>query len=193
MGNSGVLVKIKRRTLFLGILLILSTLSTSCYGQITARVVDADTGDPIEGAVIMVEWTKTKGIGLTHTESYKVVEVLSDKEGKAEISGVDAFFVDLARVAVYKKGYVLWSNNNVFKGSRTLTTFEWKDNYTFKLNRFKPEYSYIDHGLFIDSAISAGFGDKKLIYEATEWEGKKASKERDMLRRKQRRSNNEQD
>jgi hypothetical protein len=175
---------VEKRILKLQILMLLSMFLQSCYSPITGKVVDAESGDPIEGAVIMIEWTKTKGIGLTHTESYKVVEVLTDKEGKVMIPGVDSVFANLARVAVYKKGYVLWSNNNVFKGSRQLTNFEWKNNYTFELNRFKPEYSYIDHTSFISRAISAGFGNKKKIMEAYRWERKKASEERSKARHK---------
>ncbi len=158
--------------------LLICILLASCYGPIKGQVIDAETGEPIEGAVIMVEWTKTEGFGLTHTESYKVVEVLTDKNGMAEIDGVDAIFVDLVRVAVYKKGYVLWSNNNVFKGSRTLTSFEWKDSYVFKLNRFKPEYSYNEHTMFIHSAIGSGLGKKIVIEEAYSWEEDKAFEER---------------
>lgn len=184
MGNPGVLKNKKKLTRLSYLLLMLCILLTSCYGPITGRVIDAETGEPIEGAVIMVEWTKTKGIGLSHTESYKVIEVLTDKDGNAEMEGVDAFFVDLVRVAVYKKGYVLWSNNNVFKGSRTLTSFEWKNNYIFKLNRFKPEYSYIDHTSFISSAIGSGLSEKKMIEEASYWEDLESSKERDKRRKK---------
>ncbi|HDH05384.1 MAG TPA: carboxypeptidase regulatory-like domain-containing protein [Nitrospirae bacterium] len=171
---------------FPGALLMLSILLlTSCNGTITVKVVDEETGEPIEGAVVMVEWTITKGIGLTHTDSYKVVEVVTDKEGKAEMSGVYNPFADLSSVAVYKKGYVLWSNNDVFKGSRMLTNFEWKNNYTFKLNRFKPEYSYIEHTSFISRSTGTAHGDKKLLDEAYYWEELEASKERDKRRRQQ--------
>ena len=37
-------------------------MTTSCDGEITGIVVDAETGQPIEGAVILVEWIKTKGV-----------------------------------------------------------------------------------------------------------------------------------
>jgi hypothetical protein len=48
----------------------------------TGTVQDAETGAPIEGAVVFVEWTKTKGLpGLTSTKVYKIVEVETDKDG----------------------------------------------------------------------------------------------------------------
>jgi len=158
-------------------------LSTGCYREITGTVVDAETGKPIEGAVILVEWTKTKGFGLTHTESYKVVEVLTDKEGKATISGTFSPFVNPPYVTVYKKNYVAWSSRIIFPDRINRTDFKWKNNYVFRLEHFKAEYSYIEHTSFIRSAIASGRGDKKVIYEAFGWERKKASKERDTRRR----------
>ena len=63
----------------LAILLVLMV--TSCNAEITGTVVDAETGQPIEGAVVLVEWTMTKGVpGMSHTESYKIVEEITDKE-----------------------------------------------------------------------------------------------------------------
>ena len=42
----------------------------SCSAEITGTVVDAETGKPIEGAVILVEWTMTKGVpGMSHTKA----------------------------------------------------------------------------------------------------------------------------
>lgn len=172
---------------FSGVLLMLSMFLLSCYADIIGIVVDDETGEPIEGAVIMAEWTKTKGLGLTYTKSYRVVEVVTDKEGSTKISGIPAFdslspFIDLGSVAVYKKGYVLWSNNHTFPGTKHHTDFKWRNNYVFRLERFKPEYSYLKHTSFIGRAISSGLGDKKLLSEASYWENLEASKERDKRR-----------
>ncbi len=179
-------VEILKKIKLMLLLIFFGFLSSGCYADITGIVVDAETGKPIEGAIIMVEWTKTTGLGLTSTKSYKVVEVVTDKEGKAEIEGLYNLSpgVDLRSVAVYKKGYVAWSHNDVFAGSRYLTGFDWKNNYIFKLARFKPEYSYIDHTSFIRRAIGTAHGKKKLIREASYWENLEASKERDKRIRK---------
>ncbi|MGB5218300.1 MAG: carboxypeptidase-like regulatory domain-containing protein, partial [Smithella sp.] len=149
-------------------------------------VVDAENGQPIEGAVILVEWTKVKGLpGMTHTESYKVVEVVTDKEGKAVIEGVAAYFVSMPRVTVYKKGYVAWNNEYVFPDWKKRTDFKWKNNYVFKLEKFKPEYSYIKHTRFISSVILVGAFEKKvLMYKAMRWEELKASEERNVQQNK---------
>lgn len=118
---------------------------TGCYAEITGTVVDAETGKPIEGAVVLVEWTKTHGFGHTYTESYKVVEAITDKDGKATIAGTFSPTVNVPHVTVYKKGYVAWNNEMIFPDYKKRTDFKWKNGYVFRLERFKPEYTYDMH------------------------------------------------
>ena len=177
----------KLKQIFLAILFLFIT--TGCEGEITGIVVDAETGQPIEGAVILVEWTQAKGLpGMSYTESYKVVELVTDKEGKASIEGVSSPFVSAPRVSIYKKGYVAWNNEFIFPDWEKRTDFKWENNYVFKLEKFKPEYSYIKHTGFIGSATldNIAFERKKLMNDATDWEHKKASEERDEARKKKR-------
>jgi len=170
----------KLRQIFIGIIFLLFLGATGCESEITGIVVDAETGQPIEGAVILVEWTKQHGFGLTYTESYKVVEVVTDKEGKASIEGVSSPFVSAPRVTIYKKGYVAWNNEFIFPDWKKRTDFKWGNNYVFKLEKFKPEYSYDKHTFFIHRAILFGTaGEKKqLIQKAYDWEDYKALEER---------------
>ncbi len=58
--------------------------TSGCYLPTTGTVVDAESGAPIEGAVLLVEWTKTNvgGGADPYTTSYKVAEAVSDKDGK---------------------------------------------------------------------------------------------------------------
>lgn len=174
----------KLRQIFLAIMLLF--VMAGCDKTITGIVVDAENGQPIEGAVILVEWTKVKGLpGMTHTESYKVVEVVTNKEGKASIEGVAAYFVSMPRVTVYKKGYIAWNNQYIFPDWKRRTDFKWENNYVFRLEKFKPEYSYIKHTGFLSSVILVGaFERKKLMNNATDWEHQKASEERDDSRKK---------
>ena len=168
----------KLRHIFLAILFLLLFVATGCEGEITGIVVDAETGQPIEGAVILVEWTKVEGIiGMTHTESYKVVEVVTDKEGKASIEGVSSYFVSMPRVTVYKKGYVAWNNEFIFPDWKKRTDFKWENNYIFKLEKFKPEYSYDKHISFIRASMGMTLDQKKIMYKAIRWEDLKASEE----------------
>ena len=162
----------------LGIGMLMMT--PGCYAEMTGTVVDAETGAPIEGAVVLVEWTVTKGMpGMTVTESYKVIEALTDKEGRVYISGVFNPSVNPPHVTVYKAGYVAWNNDYIFPSYKKRTDFKWQNDFVFKLEKFKSEYSYIDHWGFIIDAIHVGAMEKKkLIRDASKWEEDKASEER---------------
>ena len=168
----------------LALLLVISLIAIAgCYKGITGTVVDAETGRPIEGAVVLVEWTKAKGLGLTYTESYKVAEVISDKDGKFTLPGCYNPFVNEPNMTIYKKEYVAWSSRWIYPGMKNRTDFKWGDNI-FKLEHFKSDYSYIDHTSYLHRSINLGFGDKKLIAASFYWEELEASKERDRRRHK---------
>lgn len=157
--------------------LVVLFLTAGCYATITGKVIDAETGVPIEGAVVLVEWTKTKGFGLTYTQSYQVIEVVTDRDGRATISGVFNPLVNPPHVTIYKKGYVAWNNEYIFPDYKKRDDFKWQNEYVFKLEKFKPEYSYDAHTFFIHSAIGLGQGEKMMLKDI-EWEEGKAFDER---------------
>lgn len=134
-------------------IIIAASLISGCYAGITGRVIDAETQQPIEGAVVLVEWSKTRGFGHTYTYSYKVVEALSDKEGTVKIEGCYSPFVHKPSVTVYKKGYVAWNDESIFPDLEQRTDFAW-GNYIFRLEKFSDAYSYVKHQSFVTSSIS---------------------------------------
>jgi hypothetical protein len=157
---------------------VMVLLASSCYAEMSWTVVDAETGMPIEGAVVLVEWTITKGLpGLTNTESYEVKEALTDKEGKVRISGVLNPFAK-PHVTIYKKGYVAWNSEFIFPDFKKRKDFRWATGNLFSLEKYKPQYKFTAHIKFIHSAIRLGLGDKHLIIKAIDWEENKASEER---------------
>lgn len=161
------------------LIILIIFLTSGCYATITGTVVDAETGEPIEGAVVLVEWTKTKGLGLTYTESYKVVEVITDKEGKVTISGVLSPLVDPPTVTVYKKGYVAWNNKFIFPDYQHRKDFKYKDSISIKMDRFKEGFSHNEHISFIETAINStlAYEKKGKIRKAFDWETDLARKE----------------
>lgn len=165
--------------------LFLSVSITGCYASMSGTVVDAETGKPIEGAVVLVEWTYTSGkwMGLRSTSSYKVVETITDKEGKFKVSDVLNPFVDPPHVTIYKKGYVAWNNEYIFPDYKKREDFQWRSGYVFRLEHFKPEYKYANHTFFIHTAIRLGLGEKKLIINAIDWEESKAFEERQKIKK----------
>ena len=156
-----------------------------CYATITGTVVDSETGESIEGAVVLVEWTKTHGFGLTYTESYKVIEAVTDKEGKVIVSGVFNPTVNPPHVTVYKKGYVAWNNEFIFPNYEKRKDFKWTNDLTIQMVRFdENKYTYNDHVMFIHGSINYGLpgSEKKLMEEVISWEQLKALEERQKVK-----------
>ncbi len=142
-------------------LLLILTVS-GCYPEITGTVLDAETGVPIEGAIVFVQWSKTKGLpGLTSTKVYKIVEVETDKEGKFTISGTLSPFVDPPRAVVYKRGYVAWRNDFIFPGWKKRADFKYQNDIVIKLEKFKEGFSYKEHISFIGHGIDYSMSDPK--------------------------------
>jgi len=162
-------------------------INTGCYAEITGKVIDAETGLPIEGAIVLVEWTVTKGLpGMTYHESYKVAEIVTDNEGKVTISGVSNLLINPPDVTVYKNGYVAWNSNFIFPGYKKRADFKWQNGAVFKLEKFKAQYSFIEHQSFIGEAAHIGLSpDKKQLFLRVYNEG-----ERDkVIKERQRRTN----
>jgi hypothetical protein len=148
------------------ILLLILLPTVACTGPISAKaitgkIVDAETGKPIAGAILLVEWMKVHGFGSTYHTSEKVVEIFSDKDGIVKIPGYNDSSVENPSITVYKPGYVAWSNQWIFPSDINRTDFEWKNGYVFRLEKFKEGYSYIEHGSFVDLCINIGFPANK--------------------------------
>jgi len=171
------------------LLLVLTILSfiTGCYSPLKGKIVDAETGKPIEGAVAMAEWTRTKGFGNTYTVSAKVSEAVSDKEGNFELDGCYSLFVDKPSLTIYKNGYVAWNSEYIFPDWKKRDGFEWKSELVTRMEKFAISYSYTDHQIFIYSSImdNLGLDDKKIfISRYYEYEISKVIVERDINERK---------
>ena len=123
---------------------------SGCHASMTGKVIDAETGKPIEGAILLVEWTKAKGmIGLTYTVSAKVAEVFSDKDGNVTVPSYFNPFAGGPDITIYKPGYVAWNNHWIFPDRRNRADFEWNDGYIFRLEQFREGFSYVKHHSFV--------------------------------------------
>lgn len=149
------------------------------------KVVDAVTKQPVEGAVILAEWTESReSEGRRYSDTCKVTEVITDKEGNAVIEELvnrpQGTVVSSPRITVYKKGYVAWHSEYIFPVRKKRTDFKWGTDSVVKLEKFKPGYSYDDHLAFIQEAHNFGISSckKQLIKKAYEWEEHKAREER---------------
>ena len=141
--------------------LILSFLLGGCATPTTFRVLDAKTKQPIEGAVALAEWTAVGGFpGLSHTDTVKVAEDVSDSEGKLTIPGaIGLTALRTPHIKVYNPGYVGWDSRSIYLGyyenNKTLAREKRRKDFSMKnqdifLEPWDDEkHSYISHGSFI--------------------------------------------
>jgi hypothetical protein len=134
------------KILQIGLLICTSLLSSAFYLGIKGTVVDDVTGEPIEGAVVAAQWTKTKGVpGLTYGVRVKIVEAVTDKHGIFSISGSLDPFVNPPRIVIYKGGYFAWYSRYIFQESKNREDFKWESGKEYRLERFIKGYSHSRH------------------------------------------------
>ncbi len=157
------------QTINILLIVFLFVFTSSCYPSIKGTVVDSETGNPIEGAVVLVQWTKTKGLpGMPYHEVYKIIEAETDKAGKFNISSTLNPFVDAPEIVIYKEGYVAWRNDYIFPDYRKRENFKWQNNYVYKMERFKENYSKEEHHSFMSHGIIGDSLEKTPKYFGSE-------------------------
>lgn len=142
-------------------------LLSGCYMGISGRVVDAETMQPLEGAVVLAEWLETHGFGLTSHTVYKIVETETDMNGRFSLPGAYNPMVDEPYLVIYKKGYVAWRNDDIFPGYEKRKDYDvWMHGYNYKLERYKEEYSRKKHSSFMSKGIIGSSLQKTPKFEA---------------------------
>jgi len=155
------------------------------------KVIDAETKQPVAGAVMLLEWTESKEFeGRCYSDTCKITEIVTDQEGNAAIENFFQFqkgtVISSMRITVYKKGYVAWNNDYIFPGRKKRTDFRWGVDSVIRLEKFKPGYRHEDHVAFIQEAHNFGINAsrKQLIKKAYEWEEHKAMEEKSLTEKK---------
>jgi len=114
-------IYLSRRARLLGLVgfFVLVFTGPGCAGTIQGQVLDAQTGQPIAGAVVLGVWMKVAGLpGLHHHELVGVEEVETDAEGRFILKRAKSIIhEDDESVTVYKFGYVAWNNIYMFPSS----------------------------------------------------------------------------
>ena len=138
---------------------------SGCYLPLGGRVIDAETQQPIEGAVVLVQWTTTHGFGFTYSTAYKIAETETNEKGEFTLPGAYNPFVDNPELVIYKQGYVGWRNDSVYiakqnekgkiesRAARRTDYDVWVHGYVYKLERFKEGYSRSIHYLFLSGGL----------------------------------------
>lgn len=78
-------------------------------GPYEGKIVDADTGDPIEGVVVLGVWNKeTPNVAGSSSTFYDAKETVTDKNGEFKIQGLGLkvfSFVGKMNLLIFKAGY----------------------------------------------------------------------------------------
>jgi hypothetical protein len=112
------------KTKLIVLIYFLLFLPASCYpvrfdGPYKGKVIDADTGQPIESVVVLGVWYKEYPTAAGSVSSYyDAMETVTDKNGEFEISGLGLkvmSFVAPMRIVIFKAGYenigyVMWKS-----------------------------------------------------------------------------------
>ncbi len=95
----------------------LSTYGCGMRSTIQVQVIDAETKQPVDNAAVLVYWLKPAKLFLVipwpGRDDVELKETISDKNGYFKIPsyGNDNYEYYLT---IYKKGYVCWSNREIF-------------------------------------------------------------------------------
>lgn len=134
-----------------GVLLSTFLTGTGCARTIQGQVLEAETGKPIAGAVVLGVWTKSVGLLLSHWELLGVREAETDAEGRFVLEQLGGMFVE-EEITVYKFGYIAWSSEYIFP-SKNVHKREVPPE--IRLEHFPVGGSHKKHMEFIDLATSS--------------------------------------
>jgi hypothetical protein len=112
-------------------------------GPYEGKVIDLDTNQPIEGAVVHADWSKLHSTaGGASSEYYDSYEILTDKNGVFKIPGKGLLIltnIDDMSLSIFKAGYEQYPDNSswVFlKKSGSFGRVSWDgDKGTFRLRK----------------------------------------------------------
>jgi hypothetical protein len=130
----------------------------------TARVVDAETGKPVEGAVYLAAWYSTTWLEKAwfegpSTKMSHFREGFTDANGEIHVPGFwfKVPFIGRDRnLTVYKPGYAMWNQDYLFPSVKKRKNFRFF-NRTAELETWREDYSYWDHNSFLINAFRGNF------------------------------------
>ncbi|HAG49758.1 MAG TPA: hypothetical protein DCL42_00270 [Deltaproteobacteria bacterium] len=117
------------------------------FGPFQGKILDAETKEPIEGVVVLIEWCQYRLSSLfENTIFYDAQETLTDKNGEFYISGIWIVnpwtrLMVVADVIIYKSGYGTVDGIDLHGPWKSFLEREWgapKGTYILKVENGKP-------------------------------------------------------
>lgn len=150
----------KLSTTLLSLMCVLIMLFTNGCGAryiVKGQVVDAENGNAIEGAAIVIRWIGHK-FGPPYASGEYTLEVAEDLSDENGIFQIPKYISKSFYMGVYKKGYVCWDSQDILlkdtaKGPhfKKRKGFKIKNGMKIKLEVFTDEYSRNQHAHFTDN------------------------------------------
>ncbi len=143
-------------------------------GPFQGRVLDAETGRPVSGALVYATWTFVRGVGLPAPGGWREYQGSTDPGGYYTVPKLVALPADgsirLAdfSLVIYKKGFVAYRSDRRFADLGTRTDFSQVRNEV-ALERWRSDFSHVKHLRYV--------GGGAALTELTAWEIPEAARE----------------
>jgi hypothetical protein len=135
---------------------------------------DADTGKPLEKAVIWCSWAFARGLGSPAPEAVRTARVVTDPDGRYRIPRLKALPIGLSTqlarftLVAYRRGYVAYRHDRRFGHSRARRASFSQFANTIRLTRWSPELSHARHMLYLGGPPSLRADKASLLAAAIE-------------------------
>jgi len=152
---------------FVLIMLLFSFIANCSSAEMNGKTLDDITGEPIGDAVILVQWTMTKGLpGQSYHEVHKIVELVSDSTGSFKIPVLHNPLLDPPIILIFKEGFVPWRNDYMYSSFKKKPNFKWGDNRVIRLSKLSSEYSKKKYNYFLSTGIIGSHFESTPLYSA---------------------------
>jgi hypothetical protein len=134
-----------------GLLVMATTSGCGIRYSVHGTVIDMDTGQPVEGAVVSIKWEKENfslpGMG----RSFTFLELADDITGPDGKFKIPKYTFRDCHLAVYKKGYVCWESEDIFPDYKKRGKLTIHNRMMVELEPFRNSYSKEKHAIFVES------------------------------------------
>jgi hypothetical protein len=149
-----------------------SVAAGSLRGPFRGRVVEAETGEPVSGAVVYATWTLRRGYGMTLPAGHREHITSTDERGMYEVPALGeprggARITDFALV-IYKRGFIAYRSDRRFADLGPRRDFAQIGNEV-ELARWRDQLSHVHHLRYV--------GGGTALVALTAWEAEEAAAE----------------